>query len=483
MADPWKYAISGFNKGVPLGVRAAEKEEERKLREKTEETRKRERNENFYRQDIKTAEDRATAAGIRTEDVKFRTGRAKATEDYRAKEQLNKAKDRSDTATHRLTMLKQAGEAKKATAEYRASVQKATAEANAATAAYRKLVEENKAASQASTAKYQQTSLEQAGEAKKATAAHRKTMTGIAEKNLKIAETKASQATKLFNQSQKEYSAAQVVDATNTMITKAEALHQAGFTEEAMLMLSQHYNKAIEDGNEVRLMPMSEEFADAPEGTKFVMQSRMGGPDGPFTYFKNFKQILSLSKKLNNSKGVMAAIEAAKLKGKAKGIEARTEVETGLDRTATGDEMKSKLGIRKPEDQPLQTTAKDTAILKGKQLDNAKKSLDLALLPFKKSAKSIFDFTSGQVTTEGGNAIAEAQKLVDKSQAGTLTATEKKNLAKAIRALDLYDQVFGAATESVPQRAGITEMKDIVPNEMAAGGGTFNRPPLEAYVQ
>ena len=267
------------------------------------------------------------------------------------------------------------------------------------------------------------------------------------------------------------------------MITKAEALHQAGFTEEAMLMLSQHYNKAIEDGNEVRLMPMSEEFADAPEGTKFVMQSRMGGPDGPFTYFKNFKQILSLSKKLNNSKGVMAAIEAAKLKGKAKGIEARTEVETGLDRTATGDEMKSKLGIRKPEDQPLQTTAKDTAILKGKQLDNAKKSLDLALLPFKKSAKSIFDFTSGQVTTEGGNAIAEAQKLVDKSQAGTLTATEKKNLAKAIRALDLYDQVFGAATESVPQRAGITEMKDIVPNEMAAGGGTFNRPPLEAYVQ
>ena len=46
---------------------------------------------------------------------------------------------------------------------------------------------------------------------------------------------------------------------------------------------------------------------------------------------------------------------------------------------------------------------------------------------------------AGNFTTEGGNAIAEAQRIVGKP-AEDLTPSEKNMLDKAKKALDLYDQ-------------------------------------------
>ncbi len=143
--------------------------------------------------------------------------------------------------------------------------------------------------------------------------------------------------------------------------------------------------------------------------------------------------------------------ESAEYTGPIRISEKRQEqYETLGGRFPTPEEARIQEGFIEKEKQPLQTTAKAEAELQGKNFDMMKKKLDLAMRLFKKSAKSVFDFTTGKITTEGGNAIQSAQKLVEKSKTApeSLTPTEKTNLPKAISALKLYDQISLAVTES-----------------------------------
>lgn len=434
MADPWKYAISGFNRGVPLGVRAAEKEEERKRLEEAEETRKRELNERYYRQDIKTAEDRATAAGIRKEDV-----------------------------------------------------------------AHRKQVQADKAASDAATAE------------------HRKTMQRMAKTTLGIKQAQEKR-------SQKEFNAKQAVKKARTTLNVARAQIANDNDFEAAATLTKYYNDEVQNGDEIRIFQRkfhadNPAFEGVSKNKNVVIQSRTTG----IAAFKNLNAVIERAAAMANVKSItdayrgsrkaLAAKNAAAAEspelidgkyyiktykmgpggvpvfdqqipyvGKVETAPVREALKAELGTEPTAEEVKTKLGIREKEKQPLQTTAKQKAELAGKQLDAQKKRLDLALRPFKQSAKSVWDTKNDTFTVGGSNAITEAQKIIDKSKTGNLTSIERKNLPKAIRALDLYDQIFGSVTASVPQRAGIGEMKNIVPDAMMLGHKP-KRPPLESYVQ
>ncbi|OPY89017.1 MAG: hypothetical protein A4E71_00097 [Smithella sp. PtaU1.Bin162] len=91
---------------------------------------------------------------------------------------------------------------------------------------------------------------------------------------------------------------------------------------------------------------------------------------------------------------------------------------------------------------------KDWMDLTGKQRDQYKKDLELVLKPFSVGGKPVLDFETGEMTSTGENALKSAGKLIDKAEkdSSSLTTEEKRNLPHARRAQQMYEKISGAVS-------------------------------------
>jgi len=269
----------------------------------------------------------------------------------------------------------------------------------------------------------------------------------------------------------------------NLQLSIARAHDLAGRELPAIKAVMDTY-KEIPNGDEIIIIPENDEFGGRIQGGSFSLVSKVYGE----TKFKNVRDIIKHASKLAKAKTISDSMDAndrslaqensdlerkpyLKEDGKRyieqkklgpggahvfdkeipyEGIARMGKVRAGLvdeGLAGTDKQVEIKLGLK---GKPTETTAKDLAELEGKNLDAMRKKFDLAMKPFTTSAKSVFDFKTGQVTTEGGNAIASARKLVEKSETNpkSLTSIDKKNLPMAINGLALYNRISAAVTES-----------------------------------
>lgn len=291
--------------------------------------------------------------------------------------------------------------------------------------------------------------------------------------------------------------------------------------------------KKIPNGDDILIFsrnndPGNKVFEGVPKGMNVVVRSKKGGVKKPYKNMRelvriaalgaNAKQIvdsmrlndLSLAKQNASEKPFMDAGSGKYYRNTwvlgdggfiqrgdpmevtgpvPAGAAYRGMVET-LGRKPTGEERRIAAGLKEKQKQPKVTTPADTAKAKKAaaeltsiELNNAKKKLDIVLMPFNTSGKSTFDFTTGQLTTDGVNSLQIAQKLVEKAKTGDITADEARNLNKAKEALALYDEIFGAAV-STPARKqtgiAVEKLKEMSGDKVQ---GTHNRPHITAFVK
>jgi len=308
-----------------------------------------------------------------------------------------------------------------------------------------------------------------------------------AERGLKVQEAGEERA-------QKEFDAKETVKKARSTLNVARAQVANDNAFAAAKTMTDYYSSQIPNGDEIRVFLREHQadnpaFADVPPEHNVVVQSRTGGIQS----FKDLNAVIEKAAAMADVKSITDAYQGARQRLAEKNAAAaetpfmaedgkyyvntytmgpggvpvqdkqvpytgkapagvRTGLKAGLGREPSEKETQIKLGLREKIEEPKPgeagKTAKAAADLQGKELDSLKKRLDLALRPFTKGAKSVFDFETGKMVTEGGNAIAEAQKLLDKAEKApeSLTDVEKKNVKKAELALQLYDQIFGSVT-------------------------------------
>lgn len=153
-------------------------------------------------------------------------------------------------------------------------------------------------------------------------------------------------------------------------------------------------------------------------------------------------------------------------------------------------QVEQKMGITTKSAAPIKPGGIEDVEAEGKRLTNQKKRLSILISKlnstvkmFKPEVKKGWDEETMMPTEKGNEAIVEAEALVAKADAGEEVSVSEKKLAWARKIMGFYNQIITFGDKASPEKLGIKEMKKMVPDQMAAGSGTFNRPALESYMQ
>jgi hypothetical protein len=309
-----------------------------------------------------------------------------------------------------------------------------------------------------------------------------------ADTQLGIATTKASQDTETFNAKKASDKARRTLN-----VARAQVANDNEF--EAASTLSKHYNEEVPNGDEVRIFQRkfsgdNPAFDGVPKNKNVVVQSKTGG----VTTFKDINAAIEHAAGMSDVKSITQAYETSRnalaqknaaasespfvgkdgnqyistykmgkggipvldkeipYTGKKGTPSTRTALGRQLGKPATDEQTEVALGLRNKAE-ASSVTGTEAETLKGKILANDAKTLEILFKTFKKGEKTVYDFDKGVFTTEGGNAITEAQRIVNKP-AGDLTTEERQKLPKAVKALAFYDEVSAKATKSKPPVPG-----------------------------